>query len=213
MFVDRTDAGKQLGEALLENRHRPVVVYALPRGGTVVAAAVASALQAPLDLIIVRKIAHPQQPEFAIGAIAEDGDMIVNPESPDDWQLSWFSQVAAAELKEARRRRARYLEGRQPVEVDGKTAVIVDDGIATGLTMLAAIHEIRRRRPARIVVAVPIAAAQSAARLASEVNGLVVLKISDSSAFAIGSFYQSFDQVTDEEVIALLKSASAASGG
>jgi predicted phosphoribosyltransferase len=206
MFIDRTDAGKQLARALVAYKGQPVVVYALPRGGVVLGVEVARFLEAPLDLIVVRKIGHPYQPEYAIGAVAEDGYVITNPDEVANVDKHWFDQAAAEELKEAQRRRALFLQGRHPVAVQGKIAIIVDDGLATGLTMLAAIHEIRKRGPKKIIVAVPVAAAETANTLRSEVDDLVVLHIPEGWFGAIGAFYYRFDQVSDDEVVALMRS-------
>ena len=206
MFIDRTDAGKQLARALVAYKGQPVVVYALPRGGVVLGVEVARFLEAPLDLIVVRKIGHPYQPEYAIGAVAEDGYVITNPDEVANVDKQWFDQAAAEELKEAQRRRALFLQGRHPVAVQGKIAIIVDDGLATGLTMLAAIHEIRKRGPKKIIVAVPVAAAETANTLRSEVDDLVVLHIPEGWFGAIGAFYYRFDQVSDDEVVALIRS-------
>lgn len=207
MFIDRTDAGRKLAQALLRYKEENVVVYALPRGGVVVAVEVARSLKAPLDLIVVRKIGHPAQPEYAVGAIAEDGYVVANPHETATIDKRWFNRAAATELKEAQRRRALLLQNRPPVDVRNKTAIVVDDGLATGLTMLAAIHEIRKRSPDKVVVAVPVAAAQTANNLRSEVDELVALYIPDGWFGAIGAFYQSFDQVSDEEVMDLMKSS------
>jgi predicted phosphoribosyltransferase len=206
MFTDRTDAGKKLAEALNTYKNQPVVVYALPRGGVVLGAEVARTLESPLDLIVVRKIGHPRFPEYAIGAVAEDGYVVTNPEH-DGLVLNqpWFVQAAAAELKETRRRRTTYLHGRFPVPTKNKTAIIVDDGLATGLTMLAAVHEIRQRGPQKIVIAVPVAAAETVEKLRPEVDDIVVLYIPRGWFGAIGSYYRHFDQVTDAEVMELMK--------
>jgi predicted phosphoribosyltransferase len=206
MFRDRTDAGKKLGEALIGYRGQPVVVYALPRGGVVLGVEVARALEAPLDLIVVRKIGHPVQPEYAIGAIAEDGYVVSNPDEVTALDQTWFRRTTASELKEAQRRRRLFLQGRGPVSVKEKTAIIVDDGLATGLTMLAAIHEIRQRGPKRVIVAVPVAAAGTVRKLRPEVDDLIALYIPEGWFGAIGAFYQYFDQVSDEEVVRLMKS-------
>lgn len=207
MFLDRTDAGEQLGEALAQYQDQPVVVYALPRGGVVVGAEVARLLGAPLDLIVVRKIGHPMQPEYAVGAVAEDGYVVTNPDEAEALDPEWLEHATAAELKEAQRRRAVYLEGRDSAPVGGKVAIIVDDGLATGLTMQAAIHEIRQRRPRTIVVAVPVAAAETVERLRPEVDAVVALYVPQGWFGAIGAFYRNFDQVSDDEVIALMKNA------
>jgi predicted phosphoribosyltransferase len=204
VFADRTDAGKKLGHALAHYQNQPAVVYGLPRGGVVLAVEVARSIQAPLDLIVVRKIGHPLQPEYAIGAVAEDGYTITNPSEMASLDKVWIDHAVAAELKEAQRRREVFLQGRPSVPVKDKTAIIVDDGLATGLTMLAAIHEIRNRHPKRIVVAVPVAAPEIAETVRAQVDELVVLHIPNWLG-AIGSFYDNFDQVSDEEVVALMK--------
>jgi len=207
MFSDRVDAGKELAQALISYKGQPVVVYALPRGGVVLGVEVAKFLQAPLDLIVVRKIGHPMQPEYAIGAVAEDGYVVTNSDEVENLDKRWLDHAIAAELKEARRRRRLFLQGRGPVSVKDKIAIIVDDGLATGLTMLAAIHEICQRGPKEVVVAVPVAAAETAGRLRFEVDKLVALYIPEWLG-AIGAFYERFDQVNDDEVVALMNSAA-----
>ncbi len=206
MFRDRTDAGKRLADALINYKGLPIVVYALPRGGVVLGVEVARALEAPLDLIVVRKIGHPLSSEYAIGAVAENGYVVTNPVETATIDGRWIDRAAAAELKEARRRRALFLRGRSPVEVTDKIAIIVDDGLATGLTMQAAIHEIRRRGPRAVIVAVPVAAEETANDLRPHVDDLVVLFIPGRSFGAVGSYYEFFDQVSDEEVVDLMKS-------
>jgi putative phosphoribosyl transferase len=208
MFLDRTDAGTKLAQALMAYKGQPVVVYALPRGGVVLGVEVARSLEAPLDLIVVRKIGHPLQLEYAIGAVAEDGYVVTNPNEIATLDKRWFDRAAAVELKEAQRRRALFLHGLRPVQVRDKIAIIIDDGLATGLTMLAAIHEIRKRGPQKVVVAVPVAAAETADKLRPEVDDLIVLYIPEWLG-AIGAFYQRFDQVSDHEVVTLMKSSAA----
>jgi putative phosphoribosyl transferase len=180
----------------------PLSFYALPRGGVVLGVEVARSLEAPLDLIVVRKIGHPLQAEYAIGAVAEDGYVVTNPNEIATLDKRWFERAPAVELKETQRRRALFLHGLRPVQVRDKIAIIIDDGLATGLTMLAAIHEIRKRRPQKVVVAVPVAAAETADKLRPEVDDLVVLYIPEWLG-AIGAFYQRFDQVSDHEVVTL----------
>jgi putative phosphoribosyl transferase len=204
MFLDRVDAGKRLAQALLTYKGKPVVVYALPRGGVVLGVEVARALEAPLDLIVVRKIGHPFQPEYAIGAVAEDGYLVTNPAEVAQLDKRWVEHATAAELDEAQRRRRLFLQGRAPIDVTDKIAIIVDDGLATGLTMSAAIHEIRGRGPRQVVVAVPVAAAATMDKLKADVDDFVALYIPEWFV-AVGAFYRRFDQVSDEEVIALLK--------
>jgi predicted phosphoribosyltransferase len=204
MFLDRIDAGKKLAEALVGYKDQEVVVYGLPRGGVVLGVEVARALEAPLDLIVVRKIGHPFQPEYAIGAVAEDGYLVMNPDEAARLDKRWLECATAAELKEAQRRRTLFLQGRRAVAVRDKTAIIVDDGLATGLTMTAAIHAIRGRRPQKLVVAVPVAAADTVDKVRRESDDLIVLSTPRWFG-SVGSFYQRFDQVSDEEVVALMK--------
>jgi predicted phosphoribosyltransferase len=208
MFRDRRDAGERLAKALERYKGLPVVVYALPRGGVVVAAEVARGLEAPLDLIVVRKIGHPQSPEYAIGAVAEDGYVLWNLAETASMDPRRLDLAASSEWKEAERRRKLFLGGRSPVPVKGKTAIIVDDGLATGLTMEAAIYEIRKRHPSEIVVAVPVAARDSAGKIGVTVDDLVALQIPDGYFGAIGSFYRDFEPVGDDEVIAVMESFS-----
>jgi predicted phosphoribosyltransferase len=204
MFIDRLDAGKKLAQALSKYKSKPLVVYALPRGGVVLGVEVARALKAPLDLIVVRKIGHPYHPEYAIGAVAEDGYVVTNPDEVARLDTRWLELATAAELEEAQRRRRVFLQGRTPIEVKDKIAIIVDDGLATGLSMSAAIHEIRCRGPQKVVVAVPVAAAETVDKLKPYVDELVVLYIPEWFG-AVGAFYQRFDQVSDGEVVALMK--------
>jgi putative phosphoribosyl transferase len=168
---------------------------------------IARFLEAPLDLIVVRKIGHPLQPEYAIGAVAEDGYVVMNRRETDSLDAAWLNRETAAELKEAQRRRALFLDGHAPIPVDGKVAIIVDDGLATGLTMQAAIHQIRQRGPKKIVVAVPVAASETIEKLRREIDEIVVLYIPDW-LLAIGCFYRDFDQVSDQQVIALMNSVN-----
>jgi len=204
MFIDRVDAGKKLAEALIGYKGQPVVIHAIPRGGVVLGVEVARALEAPLDLIVVRKIGHPRQPEYAIGAVAEDGYVVTNSDEVVTLDKDWLDRATAAELREARRRRTLFLQGRAPIAVKDRIAIIVDDGLATGLSMSAAIHEIRGRGPQKLVVAVPVAAAEALYKLRPAVDDLVVLFISPWFA-AVGAFYQWFEQVSDEEVVELMK--------
>jgi predicted phosphoribosyltransferase len=210
MFADRADAGKRLAQALIGYKGQPVVVFALPRGGVVLGAEVARALQAPLDLIVVRKIGHPFQPEYAVGAVAEGGYVVTNPQEVAHLGKHWLDRATARELQEAQRRRSLFVGGRGPVPVKDKIAIIVDDGLATGYTMRAAVHEIRKREPQKVIVAVPLAAGETLHKLRSDVDDFVVLYIPEGWFGAIGAFYDRFDQVSDEEVVALMKSAAPA---
>ena len=209
-FTDRGEAGRALAARLAAMALvPPVVVLALPRGGVPVAAEVARVLGAPLDLLLVRKIGAPWQPELAVAAVV-DGDP---PDIVVDELTSRMSGVdrdyidreAQRELQEIRRRRQVYLAGRTPVAVAGATVVVVDDGIATGTTVRAAMKALRRRRPARLVLAVPVAPADTVAALSQEADEVVCLA-QPEPFHAIGLHYADFHQVPDDEVLAALDS-------
>ena len=212
LFTDRHDAGKRLAARLLKLKDQHPVVLALPRGGVPVAFEIARALAAPLDLVLVRKIGAPGQEELAIGAIA-DGE---HPELVTDDKLAGWLAVSpeylaaakSAALQEIERRRLIYFGGRQPVAVAGRTAIVVDDGIATGATMLAALRATRRRSPARLVLAVPVAPSRTLERLRSEVDQIVCLGTPEDFR-AVGQFYRQFPQLQDAEVVELLDQARA----
>lgn len=206
-FTTRTDAGEQLAEALAARDHPDPVVLALPRGGVPVAAVIAKRLQAPLDLVMARKIGVPGQEEVAAGAVVDGDDphIVVNPRVLAATGLTEADVEALAhrQLAEIRRRRANYLAGREPVEIRGRTAIVVDDGVATGATMRVALQAVSRRDPARTVLAVPVAAADSLASLQAEADETVCL-LAPRHFLAVGEFYRDFHQVSDEEVKALL---------
>ena len=206
IFKHRVDAGRQLAAALSQYKGHDAVVYALPRGGVVVGTEVARALEVPLDLIVVRKVGHPFSPEYAIAAVAEDGHMVTNSAEVESIDKRWFSESVHAEQQEARRRRKLYTGGRTPISASGKTAIIVDDGLATGLTMFAAIQEVRHSEPAKVVVAIPVAPPQTIERLRTVVDDVVALYVTADFG-AIGAFYAHFDQVTDAEVVDLMEAA------
>ncbi|MDE1935782.1 phosphoribosyltransferase [Bradyrhizobium sp.] len=208
VFHDRTDAGRQLARALLKYKGQHPVILALPRGGVPVGAEVASVLDAPLDLVLVRKIGVPNQPELAMGAVT-DGKVPAVVRNNDIIELCGisdqsFDSVCREELAEIERRRQRYIRDRPRAEVEGKVAIIVDDGIATGATTLAAIKAVRSRKPRELVLAVPVAPFDSIRRLHSEVDAIVCLD-TPRDLGAIGYFYEDFRQVDDEKVIATLK--------
>lgn len=206
-FADRIAAGRELAAALLRYRDEDPVVLALPRGGVPVAAEIASALHAPLDLVLVRKVGLPWQPEVAMGAVVDGPEPVVvrNTDVTDALHVSEaeFEERCKGELAEIERRRLHYLGGRRPAAVTGRTAIIVDDGIATGATMEAAIRAVRKRAPRAIVVAVPAAPAEIVRELAGSVDDVVCL-VSSEVFDAVGSFYADFHQITDDDVIGLL---------
>ena len=206
-FRNRTEAGQQLAAALIGYKDQQPAILALPRGGVPVAAEVAAALKAPLDLILVRKIGVPFQPELAMGAVV-DGETPITVRNEDVIQLSRideseFKAVCDRELAEIERRRQRYLGNRERTEVAGHTAIVIDDGIATGATTRAALRATRMRNPKKLVLAVPVAPTDTIAELRSEADDVVCLE--DHEFFgAIGLYYADFRQVSDQEVIEML---------
>lgn len=213
MFRNRQDAGRRLAGELLRFRDQSPVVLALPRGGVAVAFEIAAALRAPLDVVLVRKLGAPGMEELAIGAIADGA----HPEKVIDETLvrelgvspAYLDQAIARQTAEIERRRTLYLKGRPPAELRGRCVLMVDDGIATGSTMRAALLAARRQKPARLVLAVPVAPAATLDRLRAEVDEIVCLSTPEDF-YAIGQFYRDFHQMTDDEVIALLDHAAEA---
>ncbi len=211
-FATRTEAGRALARRLVAAAYPPpVVVLALPRGGVPVAAEVARALGAPLDLLLVRKIGAPWQPELAVAAVV-DGDPpdIVVDETTSRLtgvDRKYIDEQAAQEMREIERRREVYLRGRTPVPVAGATVIVVDDGVATGTTIRAAMKALRRRHPARLVLAVPVAPADTLYELQAEADEVICLA-QPEPFHAIGLHYGDFHQVSDAEVLAALQDAA-----
>ncbi len=209
MFADRDAAGRELARHLLALRDQAPVVLALPRGGVPVAAPIAEALNAPLDLMLVRKIGVPGHRDLAVGAIAgPDGETIViNPDVAAMERLDEgdIERLAVPERAELRRRQTLYLKGRMPIGLAGRTVILVDDGIATGATARAALLQIRRAMPTRIVLAVPVASAEAVAALRPCADDIICLDI-PQPFHAVGAHYRGFPQVEDEEVTAILAS-------
>ena len=203
-FKDRKDAGERLAVALERFRSEDPVVFGLPRGGVVVAAEVARSLGAPLDIVVARKIGHPGNEEYAIGAVTDDGEAVFNERDAKFVPKEWLEKETAREREEAVRRRALYAGGRGTTDLTGKTAILVDDGIATGHTVRAAVRALRKRNPARLVVAAPVAPARSVRSLAEGADEVVVLERPDEF-FAISMFYTEFEPVSDSEVVALMR--------
>jgi putative phosphoribosyl transferase len=207
IFLDRTDAGRQLATRLAAYAHRPdVVVLALPRGGVPIAYQVARALHAPLDVFIVRKLGVPGHEELAMGAVATGGVRVLNTDVIEALQIPQqvVDAVAAREQRELDRRERLYRDDSPPPEVQGKTVILVDDGLATGASMRAAITALRQREPARIVVAVPVAAPPTCDEFRAEVDE-IVCAVTPEPFYGVGYWYDDFVQVTDEEVRDLLK--------
>lgn len=204
-FVDRHDAGVRLGERLLPLAYENPLVIGLPRGGIPVAREVARALNAPLDFVAVRKLGAPHNPEYGIGAVTEGGIRLIDPEAIAVLGLrnGVVDAIAEREMDELRRRVALYRGDRPPLNVAGHTAIVVDDGVATGATDAAALRAVRRAGPRRLVLAVPVCPPDSARRLREEADEVVALQL-PPRFFGVGQFYGDFSQVSDEEVVVTL---------
>jgi putative phosphoribosyl transferase len=223
IFADRHEAGRLLAEKLLRFKDRLPLVLALPRGGVPVGYEIARALDAPLDLVLVRKLGAPGQPELAIGALAlaparapasgAETDLVTDRHllAALDVSASELDAITARARKEIERRRKLYRGDRPAAPIAGRTAILVDDGIATGATMRAALRATRKCNPARLVLAVPVAPAASLAALRTEADEIVCLD-EPHPFFAVGQFYRSFAQLEDREVLELLARASPAKG-
>ena len=206
-FASRTQAGQLLAQQVAKLSFEQPVVLALPRGGVPVALEVARVLKAPMDLLLVRKIGVPWQPELAAAAVVdgERRDLVFNDEVMSMLGLNRddIERAAAKEIAEIDRRRKLYLKGREPISVAGRTTIVVDDGIATGTTVKAALQALKRRNPKRLVLAVPVAPSDTIEELGAYVDDIICLQQPDPF-IAIGVFYSNFQQVGDEDVIKML---------
>jgi putative phosphoribosyl transferase len=212
MFKNRQDAGRRLAARLMKYKDEHPVVLGLPRGGVPVAYEVATALNAPLDIVVVRKLGAPGEPELGIGAVV-DGDhpqSVLNEEVVRLLGVSedYVNREVARELFEIRRREESYRSGRSPEGIEGRTAIVIDDGIATGGSVRAALRGVRRSNPIRLILAVPVAPPETVESLQPEVDDLVCLSM-PVFFHAVGQFYEDFRQTTDEEVVQLLEAARA----
>lgn len=204
IFKNRTEAGKKLAELLLEFKNSNAIVLALPRGGVVTGKEVASILNIPLDIIVTRKIGAPNNEEYAIGAIDIEGNGVWNERECENINKKWIENKIATEKKEAVRRWETYRKGKGVLALQGRTVIVVDDGIATGLTMQAAVAYAKHKDAERIIVAVPVASAESVRALQNVAETYVI----EAPIFfsAVGEWYEDFPQVSDQEVIEALAS-------
>jgi putative phosphoribosyl transferase len=208
VFQDRHHAGCELAVQLLGLAHEQPVVLALPRGGVPVAVEVARALDAPLDVLTVRKLGAPQNPELGLGAVAEDGTAVLNLALSRSVGMtqSQFDRIVEREARELRRMMERFRDGWEPVDVRDSTVIVVDDGLASGLSDLVAVRALRRRGAARIVVGVPVGSREAVLMLGEEADEVVCLMI-PPELLSVGRWYEDFRPVSDEEVLALLAHA------
>lgn len=213
-FQDRREAGEALGRKLgARDDIDDPVVFGLARGGVPVAAEVAAELNAPLDVLVVRKVGAPGNPEYALGAVAEDDVTMLDQATVERVGAEGeIADIVARERDELTRRVERYRGGRPPTPVEGRTAVIVDDGIATGRSAIAAVRAVRNRKPTRVLVAAPVGAPQSVGQVGEEADEVVCLATPEAF-FAVGAYYRDFGQTTDDEVAALLADAGERSHG
>ncbi len=207
-FRDRSEAGRLLADRLLPYRDSAPIVLALPRGGVPVGLEISRTLEAPLDIFIVRKLGAPEQAELGIGAVAQGGTRVLNERILEYLQVSeeYLDRVTRREQAEVERRLKLLRGGLPPPEMRDRTVILVDDGLATGVTAMAAVAAIREYEPRKIVLAVPVCAAQTAETMGREVDGFVSLE-APASLQAIGLWYENFEQVSEDEVILLLKTA------
>ncbi len=207
-FANRKTAGRLLAEKLEKYREENAIIYALPRGGVILAAEIARHIGASLDLVISRKIGHPSQPEYAIAAIAEDGQMVANQQELSEVNPDWLKKEIETQKKEAERRRKFYMKNKPRQSADSRTAIIVDDGIATGFTMKAAMLQLKKDKPNKIVVAIPVTPRSTAEALKKEADEVIALDIPSDYNYlgAVGAYYDEFYQITDKQVIDILQS-------
>lgn len=206
-FKDRDEAGRKLAAALSKFKNKDAVVYAMPRGGVPLGAIVAESLGVPLDLVIVRKVGHPLFPEYAVCAVTESGERLCNEAESRVIGKEQLEALASAESAEAGRRRQVYLGGRERVSPEGKVAIVVDDGVATGLTLRLALKEIRKNKPKTLVAAVPVIPKEVATVVKKEADELIALDIPAFYLGAVGAYYDDFPQLNDEEVKKIMKTS------
>jgi len=206
MFADRSEAGRKLAQELLEYKDEKPIILAIPRGGIVVADQVVKLLKCSLDVIITRKIGAPGNPELAIGAVSGPNKVIINEDMKYGLRVSdeYVDKEVASQLEEIKRRRSMYLGQKLPPDLKDKLVIVIDDGLATGYTAMAAINAISEELPSKIVLAVPVASSDTCRFLASKVDKIVCL-MKPEIFYAVGQFYVDFSQTTDDEVIEIMR--------
>ena len=214
LFQDRVDAGKHLADALADYQGQDVLVLGIPRGGVPVAAEVARRLDADLDVVVSRKLGAPIQPELAIGAVTANGGRFLNEEIIEELEVpaDYLERVTAEQRAEAQRRESRFRGPYARRAMQGRTVIIVDDGLATGATMRAAVRSVRQAQPARLIVAVPVGSRQACAALREEADELICLHAPEPF-WAVGLYYRHFEPTEDEDVECILQEALASRHG
>ena len=210
-FDDRLDAARQLADALRRHEHSRPLVFAIPRGAVPMGRLIAQRLDGDLDVVLVRKLGAPMNPELAVGSVDESGWTYVSEEMRDLVTDEYLRAETARQLEVLKARRAAYTPGRPRADPKGRVAIVVDDGLATGATMVAALHSVRAREPAKLVCAVPVASFHGLAQIGALADEVVSL-VRPPEFHAVSQFYHRFDQVSDEEVAALLRGRPLESG-
>lgn len=205
-FLNRREAGKKLAEALRAYQGKKGVVVAIPRGGVVVAREVAKSLKMPLDILVMRKLGAPGNPELAIGAVVSEKEYFLNPSIIKELGVSssYIAQEIEKQAELVKERKEKYLKGRKPVECRGKVVILVDDGLATGATARLALEILRKRQPSKLILAIPVAPPGTVRDLSALADEVVAL-MTPSFFYAVGQFYTDFSPVSDEEVVKILE--------
>ncbi len=206
LFKDRIDAGKQLTKKLLKYKRNDTIVLAIPRGGVIVGDEIAKSLNTKLDIVVPRKIGSPEDPEFAIGVVAPDGSVALDENIVESYRISedYIKNKAKEELHEIKRRMTTYRGNKPFPKLKNKIVILVDDGVATGNTMIASVKFVKKQQPTKVIVAVPVAPSEFVNKVSGMVDEVISLKPLEPY-YAISMHYLNFEQTTDEEVIAILK--------